>query len=184
MWPEDAAKLTGCSDDLKSLLRSCNRFLIYNTQVYQEFYVRLIPVVASASQQVQSKGDSSQVNPSYQMSQRLSQGWRYHLSEASAIQGSLRFHLNLPLQIITIDDLELALIEIVKGLVIGGLQKRVMVSSLSKQFYVYYKQPIRTALRDVCPDMKLIELLGTIPGWSIQQEGHEWCIFLEELTLP
>jgi hypothetical protein len=80
----------------------------------------------------------------------------------------------------SVTDLESAFIEIIKSLTINHPKKIVTIALLSKKIHDYYKQPIRTVIRSVCPDLKLIELLQTIPSLHVQKVDNDWRITVED----
>lgn len=86
----------------------------------------------------------------------------------------------LVVDIKSVTDLEIALIEIIKSLTANHPKIFVTIAVLSKRFRDYYKQPIRTVIRSMCPDLKLIELLQTIPSRPVQKVDNDWRITVED----
>lgn len=147
--PEEVLKAQRHSDGLKSFLKCSRRFLIYGTSIYQEFYVAL------AQEKVTEEIPKCQ-HPELP---------KYQPKLASEIRTST--------------DLKVALTEITKSLIIHNPKKSVTIAVLSKKFFDHYKQPIRVVVRNVCPEMKLSELLQTIPDLHIQRKDDSWQISIE-----
>lgn len=158
--PEDVAKAQGYAKDLRSLLKSSGRFSIYSTQIPQEFYVALFNVVVPQLQQSQKaekaqelRHNQSRKTPNYQV---------HPLSNIESV-----------------DDLKLALIEIVRSLTANNPKNFVTITHLCRKFCDYYQQPIKAVIRNVCPGIKLIKLLQTIPDLSIQKVDDTWQITVD-----
>ena len=75
------------------------------------------------------------------------------------------------------------MIEIINRLTVNHPNKNVTIAALSKKIHDDYKQPIRTVIRSVCPDMKLIELLQSIPSLDVQKVDNDWRITVEAHSL-
>ncbi len=164
--PEEVAKVQGCSDGLRGLLRSSRRFSIYDTQVPHEFYVALFQAIAPNFQRF--------ATPTYY---RIKRPWKAEGTEENVLyqaQKISEYQPNLVPEIRSVNDLEIALIEIVRSLIGNDPKKFVTIAVLSKKFCDYYKQPIRVVMRSVCPDMKLIELLQTVPSLHVQKVDNDW----------
>ncbi|MBW4695386.1 MAG: hypothetical protein KME27_26860 [Lyngbya sp. HA4199-MV5] len=94
-------------------------------------------------------------------------------------RGTRKYQFNLISEIKSVSDLEVALTEIVRELTLHKPKQFVTIAALSEKFCAYYKQPIKVVMRNVCPDMKLIELLQTMPGLCVQNVDNDWQIRLE-----
>jgi hypothetical protein len=87
---------------------------------------------------------------------------------------------NLLPQIQSVNDLEIVLLKLIKSLTVNQPRKVVTISRLSHKFHDSYKQPLRVVMRNLCPDLKLIELLQTVPGLQVQKVGNDWQIAVED----
>lgn len=179
---EVLAKIQGYSDGLRSLLTSSGRFSIYATPIPQEFYVALLQAVVPSFHQSQTTS----------IKYRIKRPWKVDGSLLRMLQDSGAEEISprqvhriseyqpiLAFDIKSVTDLEIAFIEIIKSLTANHPKKIVTIAVLSKKFHDYYKQPIRTVMRSVCPDMKLIELLQTIPNLHVQKVDNDWRITVE-----
>ncbi len=170
--PEAVAKSQGCSDGLRSLLRDSKRFSIYETQIYQEFYVSLLQTVVPRFQQFQTTSIQYGIKRPRKCDGRLLDTLKSEGAEDIADYQPhkiLEQQLNLVPEIKSVDDLKLSLIEIIKSLTANNQTKFVTIAVLSKKFCDYYRQPIKVVMRNICPHMKLIELLQTIPNLYVQK---------------
>ena len=201
---EEVAKLQGYSDSLRSLFTSSRRFSIYGTQMPQEFYVALLQVVVPVYNQAQTssikyrikrhwkvdgnllrmlRNEGAEEIPSRQ-AQRISE---YYTELQSNVverkdkenEGDKLYQPILVPEIKSIDDFEFALMEIIKSLTADRPKQFVTIAILSKKFCDYYRQPIRSVRRSVCPDIKLIDLLQTIPNLHLQKVDNDWQIKLK-----
>jgi hypothetical protein len=93
-------------------------------------------------------------------------------------QSSSRQQLCLVPKISSVNDLELALIEIIQSLTATHPNEVVTLTRLSHRFSDRYQQPIRGVRRRVCPDMRLAELLQTVPGFEVQRVNEDWQVSL------
>ncbi|QZZ21429.1 hypothetical protein J5X98_02870 [Leptothermofonsia sichuanensis E412] len=180
--PEEVAKVQGYSRNLRSLFMSSGRFSIYGTQVRQEFYVALFQTVFPDFHQPQGTPIKYRIKRPWKVDGGLLRLLKAEGAEEispPSTQSILRYQPALVPEIKSVNDLKIALIEIIKSLTVNHPPKKVTIGELSKNFSNYYKQPIRTVIRSVCPDMKLIELLQTIPGLHIQKLEHDGQITVE-----
>ncbi|WP_204140239.1 hypothetical protein [Halomicronema sp. CCY15110] len=137
--------------DLRNLLCHCRspHFRVYPTSDPQKFYIRLLEAVMPHG------GFESQVRP---------------CGKSPEHQPTL-----VP-EMISIEALELALIEIIKGLT--SLEGFTSIEAVSRKFCADYKQPIQLVMRCVCSGWQLIELLQTMPTLDIQKVEGNWQIRL------
>lgn len=85
----------------------------------------------------------------------------------------------LPSRLSSIDDLELALTEILKRLTSGHPEKATTVTALSKTFYDDYRQPIHTVIRSLCPDMMLMDMLEMMSSLEVlENDNGEMIIYV------
>jgi hypothetical protein len=174
--PEKVAEVQGYSWSLRNLLKSSRRFSIYGTPIPQEFYVALFQSIAQASQVV--------VRDHYVRKHSAVDGYLWepmHVgSSQTASLGQGQKHPehqpNLVTPIQSVDDLEVALIALAKSLIENSPQLSATLGELSKKFCDCYRQPIRVVMRNVCPDLKLIELLQVIPSLQTQKMDTDWQI--------
>jgi hypothetical protein len=75
--------------------------------------------------------------------------------------------------------IETAWIAILQNLTAHAPNQPIVLAALSQNFYEQYQQPIRAVMHNVCPGMKLVVLLSTLPGWQIQKVGNDWQITME-----
>lgn len=180
---EEVAKVQGYSDGLSSIFTSSGRFSIYATQIPQEFYVAFLQAVVPNFHQSQATS----------IKYRIKRPWKVDGSLLRMLQDSGAEEISprqvhriseyppiLVFDIKSVTDLEIAFLEIIKSLTTNHPKKIVTIAVLSKKFHDYYKQPIRTVMRSVCPDMKLIELLQTIPSLYVQKVDNDWQITVED----
>jgi|GEM_PF-1217929 len=185
---EEVVRLQGYNDGLRSLFASSKRFSIYSTQIPQEFYIALFQAVMPSFHQFQKTSIKYRI--------RIKQPWKVDgrllgtlkAEEAEEIlphqvQRISEYQPLLVPEIESVNDLETALVEIIGSLTANHLKKFITISVLSKKFCDCYKQPVRTVIRSVCPDMKLIELLQTIPGLQIQKVNNDWQIAIESHSI-
>ena len=180
--PEAVAKSQGCSDGLRNLLRDSKRFSIYDTQAYQEFYVALLQTVVPRFQQFQTTPIQYRIKRPWKVDGRLFDMLKSEGAENIADYQPhkiLEQQLNLVPEIKSVDDLKLSLIEIIKSLTANNQTKFVTIAVLSKKFCDYYRQLIKVVMRNICPHMKLIKLLQTIPNLYVQKVDYYWQVTVE-----
>ncbi|MBD1942569.1 hypothetical protein H6F50_09405 [Coleofasciculus sp. FACHB-712] len=200
--PEQVAINQGYSDSLKSLIKSSGNFSIYSTPISQEFHIALFQAVVPSYKEIQ-------ISPIQYRIKRLRKIDRYLLQtllvqpkvkrvrkvdkalvrtlEAKDAketphyqkQKILESHPNLLAEISSENDLEVALIEIIRSLTENNPKKFVTIAVLSNKFCGYYKQPIRAVMRTMCPDMRLIELLQANPSLFVQKVDDGWQVTIE-----
>lgn len=182
---EVLAKVQGYSDGLRSLLTSSGRFSIYATPIPQEFYVALLQAVVPSFHQSQATSIKDRIKP--KRPEKVDGSLPTILQDEGAEDISPRefqiiseYQPILVAEIKSIIDLEIALIEIIKSLTANHPKIFVTIAILSKKFHDYYKQPIRTVIRTVCPDLKLIELLQTITSLYVQKNDNDWQVTVED----
>lgn len=167
----------GLSNDLKSLLKSSQRFAIYSTAISQEFYVARLRDTVPNHHQNHGKPIQYRIKRPWKVDQRLinmleNEG-ATRLSPRSSpntLTHRSAHPLTLPSRLVSIDDLELALTEILKHLTHNHPEKATTIAALSKIFYDHYRQPIRTAVRSLCPDMTLMDVLETMPNLEVLED--------------
>lgn len=182
---EVLAKVQGYSDGLRSLLTTSGRFSIYGTPIPQEFYVALLQAVVPSFHQSQPTSIKDRIKR--KRPEKVNESLPTILKAEGVEDISPRefqriseYQPILVVEIKSVTDLEIALIEIIKSLTANHPKIFVTIAVLSKKFRDYYKHPIRTVIRSVCPDMKLIELLQTIPSLYVQKVNNDWRITVED----
>lgn len=178
---EAVAKNYGYCHGLKSLFKINRRFLIYGTSVPQQFYVMLSQKDVSGCCQAQASSTQYRIKRSWKVDGSLLRMLRTEGAEELPSRPRQKFSGYQPTlvpEIKSINDMEIALIEISKGLIANHPRKITTLTLLSKKFFDYYGKPIKTVMRTVCPDMKLIDLLQTIPGLCVQEVNGIWQITL------
>lgn len=180
--PETVAKAQGCCDSFRSLIKSSKRFSIYGTPIPQEFYVALFQAVAPSFQQSQTIPLHCRIKQRSEVGRRLSKPLQVGRTRENQLDRAQRLPeqqaSSLP-PIQSVNDLEVALIAIAKSLVANNPQNSISIGQLSQKFCGYYMQPIRVAMRSVCPDLKLIELLQMIPSLQVQKVEADWQVTVE-----
>ncbi len=183
--PEDVAKSLGYSDSFRNLLESSKRFSIYGTQISQKFYVALLPAIVSRFPQYKTterQQNRYRIKRPWKVDGRLVRMLKAEdAKEISKYQPQKRLELQINRidEIKSINDLEFVLMEIIRFLMANNPIKIVTVAALSKEFLNYYNQPIITVVKKRCPDIKLIELLQTIPNLHVQKVDDGWQITIE-----
>ncbi len=179
---EEVAKNQGYYDGLKSLFIRSRRFSLYGTPKPQQFYVAPLQAVASSSyaqnetQPIQYKIKRYWRVDSYFLKKLKNEGAQeIKFQQSPKIS---KYQPTLIPEIKSVDDLSIVLMEIIKDLAINYPKQMVTVAILSKSFRSYYGQPIRTMLRNICPDVRLIDLLQTMPNLDVKQVDHDWQITL------
>lgn len=186
--PEEVAKEQGYRDDLRSLFIKSRCFSIYSTQMPQEFYVALLAVVVPNYNPNQTRPIQYRIKREWKADGRLirmlqAEGAEEILFQRPQSSNSRRKILEyqpiLP-EIKSVDDLKTALMEIIKSLTIKRPKQLVTVATLSKKFRDYYGQPMRTIVRSVCPNTRLIDLLQSMPNLYVQEVvANDWQITLK-----
>lgn len=166
---------------LRSQLVQSGRFAIYGTPDPQVFHVRLkrnpveypLPqTVPTACQGKQPhKGQSGLLQ---QLTVEAPQKPAPSASNPVKSRQRAAYRSRQVPKIHTVDDLEMALLEIIKDLMIQHPGKPVMVSTMSQVFHQFYNVPVQTVLLRVCPDMTLVELLQTIPTMQVHAMDGDW----------
>lgn len=176
---EEVAKVQGYSDGLRSIFTSSGRFAIYGTQIPQEFYVAFLQAVVPNFHQSQATSIKYRIKRGWKVDGSLLRMLKAEGAEDIShpqVQRISEYQPILIPEIKSVNDLEIALIEIIKSLTANHPKKIVTIAVLSKKFHDYYKQPIRS----VCPDIKLIKLLQTIPSRPVQKVDNDWQITVED----
>jgi hypothetical protein len=163
----------GSENSLKSALKRSQCFAIYSTPIAQDFYVaRLQDTVPNYSQN-NGKPIQYRVKRPWKVDRRLIT----MLENEDAKRMSFRpspcrsdYPSTLPSKLLSIDDLELALTEILKRLTFDHPENMTTVSALIKAFYNHYRQPIRTTVRSLCSGMVLIDVLEVMPNFDVWEE--------------
>lgn len=179
--PEEVAKVLGYSDSLRSLFTSRRGFSVYGTQMPQEFYVAPLAEVVPSYDQHQTRTIKYRIKKPWKADGNLIKMLKAEGSEEILSRQSpkiLEYQPILIPEIKSVDDLEIALMEIIKSLTINHPKQFATIAALSKKFHDHYGQPIRAVVRSVCPDMKLINLLQTIPNLHVQEVDNDWQITL------
>ncbi len=167
----------GLGNDLKSLLKSGQRFAIYSTAMAQEFYLARLQDAVPKHHQNHGKTIHYLIKRPWKVDQCLinmleNEGAKRlssHPSPNTLIHRSAH-RPTLPSRLFSIDDLEFALTEILKHLTHNHPEKATTIAALSKTFYNYYRQPIRTVVRSLCPGMTLIDVLEIIPDFEMLED--------------
>jgi hypothetical protein len=177
---EEVAQAEGYSDSLRSLLRSCRRFSIYGTQMPQGYYIALLTEVVHNYDPNQTKPIQCRIKRSWKVDGGLPRILKAEGVEKNPPRKSQTILKHQPIltpEIKSVEALEAVLMEIIKSLT--NSEQSVTVATLSKKFRGHYGQAIRPVVRSVCPDMRLIDLLQTIPNLHVQEIDNDWRITLK-----
>ncbi|MGG6294824.1 hypothetical protein ACQ4M4_10390 [Leptolyngbya sp. AN02str] len=154
--------------DIKSLLRQSGRFALYSTPVPGEFYVALLNAVVWVSplspQCLPAKPNSG--------SRKRIQPFRSRPVFKTVPQPTQTY--GGPSAIASATDLQQALVAIATHLTAN--REFVTIAALSQTFGALYGQPIRAVLQNVCPGLKLVGVLQSMPELHVQKSGNDWRI--------
>ncbi|HEY9625814.1 MAG TPA: hypothetical protein V6C84_00795 [Coleofasciculaceae cyanobacterium] len=181
MSPEQLAIAQGYGRDLRILLKESGRFSIYGTPLPHEFYVALIQAVVFDYPQAQTSPKSDKAKQAWKASSRSPRKAKGKDAEERVhcqTQSPSRQQDCLVPEISSVNDLELALIEIIRSLTATHPNEVIALTLLSYKFSDRHHQPIRAVMRRVCPDMRLAELLQTVPGLEVQRVNDDWQVNL------
>lgn len=176
---EAVAQTHGYSGSLRSLFTSSGRYFIYGTPVPHKFYLAPRGAVVPGYAQAPPKPIQYRIKRPWKVD-----GWLLKMlkAEGASFQQAQERSECQPItvsEIQSVDDLKVALTEIIQSLTTHHPQQIATVAALGEVFRDLYGQPIRSAMRSVCPDTKLIDLLQTIPTLRVQQVDQEWQITLD-----
>ncbi|HEY9628454.1 MAG TPA: hypothetical protein V6C84_14225 [Coleofasciculaceae cyanobacterium] len=181
MSPEHLAIAQGYGRDLRSLLKESGRFSIYGTPLPHEFYVALIQAVVFDYPQAQTSSRPYQAKQAWKANSRSPRRAKGKDAEervhCQTQAPSRQSDCSVP-EISSVNDLERALIEIIQSLTVIHPNKVIALTPLSCKFSDRYQQPIRAVMRRVCPDMRLAELLQTVPGLEVHKVNDGWQVSL------
>ncbi len=173
--PEDIANQYGMS--LKSaLINRSRRFSVYNATNPQLFYVALFDSLFPPKSDIPLKDSLQRDDVDTKPDIPIKDSPQGDDVDKNSWESLPEYRLNLPEEIISIDDFETYLIEIVVFLTQNNYNNFVCISELSQAFCNCYGQPIRSVVRTICPDMKLIELLQVIPTLDVGNIEDTWQI--------
>jgi hypothetical protein len=178
---EKAVKDQGYKDGIKSFFQSTRCFAIYSTQLPQEFYVSVFQELYPGIHQSQANSSQHRIKQPWKADEYLSEMFKLEGTQeipSNSVQNMLEYQPILVPKITSLNEFELALIEIIKTLTEND-SKFITIAALSQKFYSYYNQPIMSILRIVCPDMKLIEIVQTIPSLHIKKVENDWHITIK-----
>lgn len=160
--PEEVLRAQNYKGSLRDFLKGARRFAIYGTSSPQRFYVKPLQERESVPQGV----------PTSTICGTSCRG------QQSLPVPVLKSKADFSSRIRSIDELESALIELIRNSIASGPNHSVTLSALSKDFSTFYGQPIRPLLREVCPGWKLIDLLQASPRLCISEMNGCWQITL------
>ena len=175
--------------DLKVLLRKTNIFAIYETPIPHKFYIALLRKTVSGYRQSSwdSKSMFYTVKRPWKVDRSMikdlqNQGYSEKSAKVSpTIQSSKPISKKFNPTNKTIksqDDFKFCLVEIVKYLLSNSPENYVKIDELNKIFYRNYGQYLREVRRNIFPDIKLIDILQTIPELKLEKIKDTWQITL------
>jgi hypothetical protein len=166
--------------DLKTLLRTSNIFAIYETPIPHKFYIALLRKTVPGYRQSSSSNQS--------MFYTVKRPWKVERSTIKDLQNqgysekcakvSPKIHSSKPIskkfnpankKIKSQDDFKFCLVEIVKYLLSNNPENYVKIDELNKIFYSNYGQYLREVRRNIFPDIKLVDILQTIPEIKLEK---------------
>ncbi|VXD16335.1 hypothetical protein [Planktothrix paucivesiculata] len=175
--------------DLKVLLRKTNIFAIYETPIPHKFYIALLRKTVPGYRQSSSSNQS--------IFYTVKRPWKVERSTIKDLQNqgysekcakvSLKIQSSKPIskkfnstnkKIQSQDDFKFSLVEIVKYLLSNSPENYVKIDELNKIFYSNYGQYLREVRRNIFPDIKLIDILQTIPELKLEKIEDTWQITL------
>ncbi|SKB16124.1 hypothetical protein PL11201_80434 [Planktothrix sp. PCC 11201] len=175
--------------DLKTFLRKSHIFAIYETPIPQNFYISLLRKTVPGYRQSSSSNQS--------MFYTVKRPWKVEKSTIKDLpnQGyskksakvspknksskpiSKKFNpTNKKIQ--SQDDLKFCLVEIVKYLLSNNRENYVKIDEINTIFYSNYGQNLREVRCNIFPDIKLIDILQTIPELKLEKIQNTWRITL------
>ncbi|WRH66021.1 MAG: hypothetical protein RSE13_20355 [Planktothrix sp. GU0601_MAG3] len=177
--------------DLKTFLRKSHIFAIYETPIPQNFYISLLRKTVPGHKQ------SSISNQS--MFYTIKRPWKVERPMIKDLQddGYSAKYTQIPTKknqssnqisktfnpiykkIESQDDFKFSLVEIVKTL-LGNKKNYVTIDELNNQFYTNYDQSIKEVRSKIYPNIKLIDLLQTIPELKLEKIQNTWRITLDK----
>ena len=180
----DIIKNLGYENELKKFLIQSKSFSIYPTQSYDDFYVAMLQIVVANSDKKASLTKFTIKKP-WKADGRLINFLKYEGAvETGYLQSGKsklkstqhKKKLEIPICIESIDDLQVALVEIIDNTLEETGYSTISSSELSKSFLKYYQKPIRSVVKNVSPNKKLIEIIEEIPNFNIQKSNNGWSI--------
>jgi hypothetical protein len=180
---EDFLQSQKSSLSLILILRKSQIFSIYRTQNMEELYIALLREIISAPQQSFSSHSSSrsyQLKRPWKIDGRLVKMLRSE--EIQVIEEPKKTKTldqpQLKLQIESLEDLKQTLVKLLKILARSSREQSLTVAALTSKFYQEFQQPLRSVVRKVCPEAKLLDLLQTLPEVNLKQVDRTWQITL------
>ena len=162
---EDVIRNQGHDTSLRRFLKRSEHFSIYGASTPQEFYLALF----SSLDFIFVKERERKENHTHQKSYKLDS----NLEPVSDDENTKFQRFNQVQKTIeSLDDLEVVLTNIIQQLLTSRPEDNITIVNLSKEFYAYYDRPIKGVTRSICPDMRLIEVLQSIPNLNCQFYGE------------
>lgn len=177
--------LQGDSSSLRSFLKTSKCFLIYGTSTPQRFYIALSQTVSPGLCPAQTGPIKYRIKRPWNMDSRLLRMLKEKGGKEIQPRHPYRYlgHQRLPRsEIKSVSDLEITLMALIQKTITNYPQQVVTMARLSQQFCDCYGQPIRSLLREVCPGMKFVDLLQTMPNLHVQRVNNDWQITVKAHT--
>ncbi|MBS0018760.1 MAG: hypothetical protein KFF72_20835 [Arthrospira sp. SH-MAG29] len=163
--PEEVANSAGYTD-LRKFIHSSGRFAIYGTSEHENFYISLASVFPHCLNYAPKP---------YKRNKRRLIKKKVHKSSQANSTPHLTIH-----EIKSVEDFQAALREIIEMKITQNPTVSLTIEVVSNQFYQSYKKPIRVVIKNLCPQLKLIDLLRTIPDIEVNQVDQKWKISLSK----
>jgi hypothetical protein len=175
--------------DLKVLLRKTNIFAIYETPIPHKFYIALLQKTVPGYEHSSSSNQS--------MFYTVKRPWKVERCMIKDLQDegysekcakvAPKIQSSKPIfkkfnptnkKIKSQDDFKFYLVEIVKYLLSNNPGNYIKIDELNKMFYSNYGQYLREVRCNIFPDIKLIDILQTIPELKLEKIEYTWQITL------
>lgn len=178
---EDIVRTQGNGNNLRDYFRKNKCFAVYGTQIPQKFYVALLSKVIPNYDDSQKKPIQYVIKKPWKVDANLIKMLRSEGAKEVGLQANQQKITYQPLLIPTIksiEDLNIVLMELIKSLTINSKENCFTIAALSKSFYSYYGQPLRSTMKIICPDKKLLNLLQNNSNLQTQIVNNSWQISL------
>ena len=155
----------GHDTNIRRFLKSSKHFSIYGASAPQEFYLALFSSLDFIFMKERENKEKHIDQKSCELDSHLEA-----VSDDKSTK-SQRFH-QAQNTIESLNDLEVVLAKIIQQLLTSTPKEDITIVDLSREFYAYYDRPIKGVMRSICPDMRLIEVLQSVPNLHNQFYGE------------
>ncbi len=178
---EDVIKSQGHGSNLREFLKRSEKFSIYGTLDPQQFYLALFSSLGFKLSQPRENKERNIGCKSYDLGTYLETILEEDTQsqQFNQTKNTIKSQTELIFEIASVSDLEVVLAKVIQQLWINSSERSITITTLSKEFYTYYKQPIRAVIRNVCPGIRLIEVLQSIPNLHVEEIENSWHVILK-----